>query len=79
MIKIHLTRIAILITFFTVGMLGIFAIPMDDSATWYSDLLLSKVIEAGCLWVFYKLYEVWKRTDRWIQAYEKWCNVDKEC
>lgn len=72
MVKVHLTRIAILITLFAVGLLGIFATPMDDSPTWYSDLFLSKGIGAGCLWIFYKFYEVWKRTDSWIQAYDKW-------
>lgn len=72
MIKIHLTRIAILITFFTVGMLGILAIPMDDSETWYSDLFLSKLLGGACIWIFAKLYEVWKRTDSWIRIYDKW-------
>lgn len=72
MIKRHLIRIAILISFFTVGMLGIFAIPMDDSATWYSDLFLSKLLGGTCIWIFYRLYKVWKRTDSWIRAYDKW-------
>lgn len=72
MIKVHLTRIAILITLFTVGMLGIFAMPMDDSPTWCLDLFLSKILGGACLWIFSKLYEIWKKTDEWIQAYDKW-------
>ena len=76
MIKIHLVRVTILTALFTVGMLGIFDIPMDDSTTWYSEQILSKTLGGGCFWIFHKLYESWKKTDSWIQAYEKLCNVD---
>lgn len=72
MIKVHLIRIAILLTLFTVGMLGIFAMPMDDSPTWCFDLFLSKILGGACIWIFSKLYEIWKKTDEWIQAYDKW-------
>lgn len=72
MVKIHLTRVAILITLLTVGMLGIFAIPVDDSPTWYFDLFLSKLSGGACIWIFSKLYEIWRKTDKWIQAYDKW-------
>ena len=72
MVIIHLTRVAILITLFTVGLLGIFAMPMDDSPTWCSDLFLSKVLGVACIWIFSKLYEIWRKTDKWIQAYDKW-------
>lgn len=72
MVKIHLTRIAILITLFTAGLLGIFTIPMDDSATWYSDLLLSKLLGGVSIWIFSKLYHTWRKTDKWIRAYDKW-------
>lgn len=72
MIKVHLIRIAILLTLFTVGMLGIFAMPMDDSPTWCFDLFLSKILGVACIWIFSKLYEIWKKTDKWIQAYDKW-------
>ena len=78
MIKVHLTRIAILFMLFTVGMLGLFSIPMDDSKTWYSDLFLSKGLGGVCIWIFTRLYEKWKKTDTWLQAYEKLCKIDEE-
>lgn len=76
MIKIHIIRIAILITFFAVGMLGIFSMPMDDSQTWYSDLFFSKILGAASSWIFAKLYERWKKSDKWIKAYDKWATAN---
>ncbi len=72
MAKVHITRVAVLITLFTTGILGIFAMPMDDSPSWYSDLLLSKAIGAGGIWTFHRLYKKWRMTDKWIKAYDKW-------
>ena len=72
MVKVHLIRIAILLALLTTGLLGIFSIPMDNSDTWYSDLLLSKISGAVCIWAFHRLYEKWKRIDSWIRAYDKW-------
>lgn len=72
MIKVSILRASILLSLFTIGMLGVFAIPVDDSTTWYFDLLFSKLIGGACLWIFSKLYEHWKKTDKWIKAYDKW-------
>lgn len=73
MIIIHLARVAILIALLTAGILGIFAVPVDHSTTWYSDLILSKLLGASCIWTFHKLYETWKKTDDWFIAYDEWC------
>lgn len=73
MMKIHIIRVVFLLALFSVGIFSLFAMPMDDSLTWYSDLFISKAIAALCLWVFGNLYDRWKKTDRWIRAYDKWC------
>ena len=75
MIKIHIIRVAFLLALFTVGLLSLFAMPMDDSPTWYSDLLLSKGLAAACLWAFGRLYKRWKETDSWVRAYDRWNGV----
>ncbi len=66
--KVSFLRASFLLGIFAIGMLGIFAIPMDDSTTWFSDLLISKLIGAAALWFFSKLYDHWKKTDKWIKA-----------
>lgn len=68
-------RTLILLALFTAGLLSLFAIPMDDSTTWYSDLLISKAMAPVCLWSFGNLYERWKKTDRWVRAYDKWNTI----
>lgn len=75
MIRISLIRVLLLLSLFTVGFLCLFAIPVDDSETWYSDLILSKGVAAVCFWSFGKLYERWKKTDRWVRAYDRWNTI----
>lgn len=70
--KVSFLRVSFLLGIFAIGMLGIFAIPMDDSPTWFSDLLFSKLIGGACFWIFSKFYDHWKKTDKWIKAYDKW-------
>ena len=72
MVKLHLTRITVLISLFTVGLLGIFAVPMEDSPTWYFDLFFSKILGGACIWIFSKLYGIWRKTDDWIRTYDEW-------
>lgn len=72
MTKKSILRILLLITLFTTGFLGLFAIPVDNSDSWYTDLLLSKALAAVCLWSFGKLYTRWKKSDAWIRAYDRW-------
>lgn len=69
-----LIRIIILLTLFSVGFFLLFAIPMDDSPSWTSDLLLSKGLAFLSLWQFNRLYERWKVADRIISAFDRWSN-----
>ena len=69
-----LIRIAILLALFSAGLLGMLSIPMDASPRWYSDLILSKAIGCLSLLAFAKLYARWRKTDRWIRAYDRWNN-----
>ncbi len=73
--RISLIRVLLLLSLFTVGIFCLFAIPMDDSATWYSDFFISKAVATGCLWRFGKLYERWKKTDSWVRAYDRWNTI----
>lgn len=66
-----LIRISILMALLTGAIAGIFAIPVDDSNTWYLDLLLSKAIAAGCVWLFSILYRQWRKTDPHIRAFHR--------
>ena len=72
MIKKSILRILILITLFTTGFLGIFAIPVDNSDSWYTDLFISKIGAVISFWLFSRLYRKWKVSDPWIRAYDKW-------
>lgn len=74
MVRISIIRVLLLLSLFTVGLLSLFAIPMDDSPTWTLDLLLSKFLAALCLWCFNRLYERWKIVDRLIRAFDRWSN-----
>lgn len=68
-----LIRVSILITLSIVAFIGIFSTPIDDSPTWFSDLLISKSIGFLAAWVISKLYPRWAETDKWVSTYDKWC------
>ena len=78
MIKISIIRVLLLLSLFAIGLSSLFAIPMDDSPTWTSDLLISKGIAFCSLWLFNRLYERWKITDRFIRAYDRWSTKEKQ-
>lgn len=70
--RISIIRVLLLLSLFTVGLLSLFAIPMDDSPTWTSDLIISKAFAFISLWLFNRLYERWKVADQIIRAFDKW-------
>ena len=78
MIRISIIRVLLLLSLFTVGLFSLFAIPMDDSPTWTSDLILSKCLAFIMLWLFNRLYERWKVADRFIRAFDRWNNKGME-
>lgn len=42
-----------------VGIVALFAVPMDGSETWTCDLILSKAIAAAAWWAWYRLLKRW--------------------
>lgn len=42
---------SMIIVFLLLGIMALFAIPDDESATWVFDLIVSKIIAGGCLYV----------------------------
>ena len=72
--QVSIIRAIILLALFSVGLLSLFAIPMDDSPTWTSDLFFSKGLAFFSLWLFNRLYERWKVVDRVIRAFDRWSN-----
>lgn len=72
MIRISIIRVLLLLSLFTVGLSSLLAIPMDDSTTWTSDLILSKCLAFIMFWLSNRLYERWKVTDRFIRAFDRW-------
>lgn len=66
-------RTSILIALAIAALIGILSTPLDDSATWFADLILAKAFGAGAAYAVYKLYTRWSKTDKWIAAYHDSC------
>jgi hypothetical protein len=65
-------RISALIALFTVAFIGILSVPYDDSKTWFSDFIWSKLIGFAAAYACGTLYVKWRKTDKLIAAYDKW-------
>lgn len=66
-------RIAALTALGCVAAIGIFSAGMSDMA----GFVLSKAVGFGAAAVLCKLYLHWKKTDRWLQRYEEFCNAER--
>lgn len=75
---ISIIRISVLIALCFAGFICFFGEPLDDSATWFTDLLLSKGIAVLCFYGLYRLYPMWAKTDKWIGAYDRWSSKGME-
>lgn len=71
-------RITTLIVLFSVGFVSLFAEPLDDSPWWFEQFIISKTIAAGAFYAFYRLYDRWKKSDKWLRKYDKACDEATE-
>lgn len=46
-----------------VATIGIFGVPADDSTTWFSDMVLSKVVGFGAGYAICRLIEHWSKNN----------------
>lgn len=52
----------------------LFGMPDDDSKWWMEIFIASKVASAIAFYITAKLYKRWSKTDKWIKAYDEYCN-----
>ena len=64
---INLRRVA-LIALGVVAFLGIFSTPVDDSTTWWRDLILSKVIGFAAGYTLHRLFTRWEADDKILSS-----------
>lgn len=62
-------RILLLCAIFGISLIGIMAEPLDDSLWWIEEFIISKGIAAAGFFTFWKLYNRWSKTDKWLKAY----------
>lgn len=73
-------RIAALAVLITTAAVCIFSEPLEShSATcWLLAFVASKTIGAAAILALIKIYPRWRRTDRHIAAFDRWCSRDIE-
>ena len=64
-------RMAVLFATFGLGFIMLMAVPTDDTKWWFESLLGSKIISLAAFLVFANLYNRWKKTDKWVAAYDR--------
>lgn len=67
-------RILLLCAIFGIALIGLMAEPYEDSNWWFMQFFASKAIAAAGFLAFWKLYNRWSKTDKWIKAYDESCN-----
>lgn len=73
-------RIAALAVLITTAAVCVFSEPLESySATcWLLAFIASKTIGAAAILALIKIYSRWRRTDRHIAAFDRWCSRDIE-
>lgn len=66
---ISAARILLLCAIFGMALLGLMAEPLDDSRWWFEQFFISKAIAAAGFFAFWKFYNRWSKTDKWLKAY----------
>lgn len=67
-------RSTALVAIFGIALMGLMAEPNEDSNWWFMQFFASKAIAAAGFLAFWKLYNRWSKTDKWIKAYDESCN-----
>lgn len=72
---ISIARIAALVALALVGFLCLFSEPEENlsDGQWMWTLLWTKALAAASIYGAVQLYKRWSKTDKWIKAYEKYC------
>lgn len=68
-------RFAILFTLFGFGVVMTFCEPLEDSATWYADFMITKVAAAVSFGLLYLAYKKWSVIDEWIKSFDQYDDV----
>lgn len=67
-------RILLLFVIFVIAIGALIAEPLDDSRWWLEQFFISKAIAAAGFFTFWKLYNRWSKTDKWLKAYNESCD-----
>lgn len=67
-------RILLLCAILGIALIGFMTNPLDDSRWWFEIFFISKAIAAIGLFAFWKLYNRWSKTDKWLKVYNNSCN-----
>lgn len=71
-------QIAVLTALTGGGVVGLMAIPDAGNPAWFITLCGTKALAAASLWAAWRLAEMWRGGNRWLQAYEDACRADDE-
>ena len=73
--SISIIRIAVLLGLAAAGMLLYFTEEHDTATLAFClHVVLDKALAIISIFVCIRLYKIWRRTDPWISAYDKWCD-----
>ena len=64
----RLTALALL---FSAALIGLMCQPSEGSASWLFGLFISKAFALAAALALWKLYDRWRRTDKWIADFDK--------
>lgn len=66
-------RIIILLSLFATAFICILSQPDNASTSWMKDLMISKLIGVMAAVIFIRLYPRWRKSDKWLSRYDRWC------
>ncbi len=69
-----LTRITALVALMTLGIVCMMAEDNGNGGDALMREVLSKVVAIAALWAGFRLYTRWAATDKWLKAYQQWCD-----
>lgn len=73
---ISIIRIVILLALSTFAVL--FLLGEEDANCSLFQILIDKGLALAAFWYVGRLYKRWAKCDKWIRAYDKWCDDVKE-